>query len=281
MHKEGKWAKEILAIQESDGKWGCFHSLSQFYNSPITTEQALRRLERLGYTIEDECIQKTVEYMNDCLTGKKSIPDRQEKLHDWNIFTSLILATWIRRFTLDNPNANKVAKQWAEVVSSAFESGAYNHCEYIKSYHEILGMKPNGGRLIDFMNFYAISILSNLLDCKTEKALMHYALNKEGGIYYIYEKQLSVLPCSFESKEASRYLGAIELLSKYKFAKDELKFVATWLSEKKNANGKWDMGKVVNDKVYFPLSDDWRKKETREADCTERVEYLLKELLDK
>jgi hypothetical protein len=23
------------------------------------------------------------------------------------------------------------------------------------------------------------------------------------------------------------------------------------------------MGKTVNDKVYFPLSDNWRKKETR------------------
>lgn len=44
-------------------------------------------------------------------------------------------------------------------------------------------------------------------------------------------------------------------------------------------DGKWDMGKSVNDKVYFPLSDDWRKKEIREADCTERIEKLLKELL--
>ena len=41
------------------------------------------------------------------------------------------------------------------------------------------------------------------------------------------------------------------------------------------------MSKIVNDKVYFPLSDDWRKKETREADCTQRVENLLKELLGK
>jgi len=46
-------------------------------------------------------------------------------------------------------------------------------------------------------------------------------------------------------------------------------------------DGKWDMGKIVNDKVYFPLSDDWRKKETREVDCTERVENLLKDLLDR
>ena len=78
MHKDGKWAKSIIALQEDDGKWGQFHSLSKFCNSPITTEQALRRLERLGYTMEDACIQKAVSYMDDCLTGKKTIPDPRE-----------------------------------------------------------------------------------------------------------------------------------------------------------------------------------------------------------
>ncbi len=281
MHKDGKWAKYVIALQEDDGKWGWFHSLSQFYDAPITTEQALRRLERLGYTIEDECIQRAVIYMDDCLTGKKTIPDRREKLHDWSIFTSMMLATWIRRFTLDNPNANKVAKQWADVIYSAFLGGVYNHNEYVAAYQEILGMKPNGGRLIDFVNFYPISMLSDILDCKTEIALMNYVLNKENGIYYIYDKKLSTLPCSFESRESSRYLGAMELLSKYKSAKGKLQFVADWLVDERKINGKWDMGKIVNDKVYFPLSDDWRKKETREADCTERIDALLKKLLDR
>ena len=221
MHKNGKWAQNIIALQEADGKWGCFHSLSQFYGAPITTEQALRRLERLGYTIEDECIQKAVAYMDDCLIGKKSIPDREEKVHDWKLFTSMILATWIRRFTLDNPNANKIAKKWAAVITSAFSEGEYNHNEYIAAYHEILGMKPGGGRLIDFVNFYPISLLSDGLDSKTENALMNYVLHREDGIYYIYDKKLSVLPHCFESREASRYLGAMELLSKYKFAKGQ------------------------------------------------------------
>ena len=55
-------------------------------------------------------------------------------------------------------------------------------------------------------------------------------------------------------------------------------FVVDWLNGLKNENGKWDMGKSANDKVYFPLSDNWRKQETREADCTERIMYLLSEL---
>lgn len=278
MHKGGKWAKQIIALQESDGKWGYFHSLSQFYDAPMTTEQALRRLECLGYTIEDECIQKAVSYMSDCLDGKNSIPDRREKVHDWNIFTSMILATWIRKFTDDNSKANEVASQWAEVITRAFKSGEYNHEEYVFAYHEVLGMKPKGGRIIDFTNFYPISLITGYLNQQTECAVMDYVLNKDDGIYYIYDRKISVLPQDFESRYASRYLAAIELLSKYKYAKHKLDFVIDWLSDNRNENGKWDMGKSVNDKVYFPLSDDWRKKETREADCTERIGKLLSEL---
>ena len=276
MHKNGKWAKQIISLQDEEGKWGDFHSLSQFSDSVITTEQALRRLERLGYTIEDKCIQKAVSYMNDCLTGKKSIPDRREKVHDWDVFTALILSAWIRRFTGDCPDANRVVKQWADVVSAAFAGGTYDHNEYVSVYHKII--KPDRGRLVGFLNFYPISIVSDLLDEKTESAAMDYILNSDGGIYYIYDGKISVPPQVFESREASRYLAAVELLAKYRKSGHKLNFVIDWLNDNRNENGKWDMGKSVNDKVYFPLSDDWRKKEIREADCTERITVLLNEL---
>lgn len=277
MHKDGKWAKQIISLQDSEGKWGCFHSLSQFYNAPITTEQALRRLERLGYSMEDECIQKAVSYMNDCLTGKNTTPDRREKVHDWDVFMSLLLATWIRRFTNDNPNANRVAGQWAEIISTAFKSGIYDHKEYVSAYKRIL--KPNGGRIINFFNFYPISLLRDCLDKRIEEAFIDLVMKNSTGIYYIYESQITVLPQTFESKKTSRYLSVIELLAKYKYTKYKFQFVLDWLNDNRNENGKWDMGKSVNDKMYFPLSDDWRKQETREADCTERITKLVNELM--
>lgn len=276
MHKGGKWAKQIISLQDEDGKWGCFHTLSQFYGAPMTTEQALRRLERLGYTIEDECIKKAVCYMDDCLAGRKTIPDRREKAHDWDIFTDLILATWIRRFTDDNANANKVAGQWAEIISQGFADGTYDSEEYVRTYREVL--KPKGGKPIDFANFYPVSIVRGQLDEKTESAFVEYLINREHGIYYIYSEKIAVLPEHFESRKASLYLGAVELLAEYKCAGDKLGFAVDWLNYNRNENGKWDMGKAVNDKVYFPLSDDWRKKEAREADCTERIGKLLLKL---
>lgn len=83
-------------------------------------------------------MQKAVQYMSDCLVGKKVIPDRVEKVHDWNVFLSLILSTGIRRFTNDNLVANKVAEQWAEIVTSAFADGSYNYDKYVDSYNRFL-----------------------------------------------------------------------------------------------------------------------------------------------
>ena len=63
-----------------------------------------------------------------------------------------------------------------------------------------------------------------------------------------------------------------------KAAKKELQFVVDWLKSNMKANGKWDMGSASKDGVYFPLSNDWRRKETREADCTERILRLLSKI---
>lgn len=282
MYKDGKWAKQIIELQDNEGKWGIFHSMSQTTSTNnFATEQALRRLEQLGYTIEDGCIQKAVAYMNDCLIGKKSTPDYREKKHDWDIFMSLLLATWIRRFTPDNIAANKVAKQWTSIITTAFESGRYNYDDYKTAYYEILGMKPGDGSIISLESFYPISIVSGCLDDKTEKVFVEHLLDVDCGIYYIYDRKLSVLPDIFESKVASRYLAAIEMLAKYKQSRKKLDFVVEWLNNNRNENGKWDMGKSVSDKMYFPLSDNWRKKETRELDCTERITKLMSELLDR
>lgn len=79
------------------------------------------------------------------------------------------------------------------------------------------------GRLIDYTCFYQISLLVNCLDRRTEEALMDYVLDKEDGIYYIYSERILFLPKVFESRQASRYLVAVELLSEYKHAAYKLR----------------------------------------------------------
>ena len=153
-NKNSRWATEIVSLQKENGAWGYFHSLSNpSKNNRITTEHALRRLQILGYTINDAPILNAVSYMQDCLSGMKAIPDRREKLHDWDIFTALMLSTWIRRFTKDDKIANSVAQKWAEIISRTFENGVYNNNLYVDTYQKIHGLTPRGGRLVDLVSF--------------------------------------------------------------------------------------------------------------------------------
>jgi len=274
MFKTGKWAKEIISLQKPNGMWGYFHTLSEPTKTPITTEQALRRLS-MGYTIEDECIAKAVEYMNDCLSGKEQIPDRREKVHNWDIFTDLMLSTWIRRFTKDNALANRVSDKWTSIISSAFAGGVYDRDACELAYQKTFGIKPKGGRLVDFVNFYQVSLIADCLDAHTEAAVFHYILNHENGIYYVYDNPLSTLPETFMSKQASRYLAAMELMTGYRRNRHKLQFVVDWLNRNKNENGMWDMGAAAKDHVHFPLSDDWKRRSVRENDCTYRVRKFI------
>ena len=279
--KDGKWAQKIIALQLNDGSWGDFHSLSTITpKQPITTEQALRRLKILGYTLEDKPIKKVVNYLQNCLNGKTTIPDRVEKLHNWKIFTELMLSAWIIIFSLDNGKANDIAEKWSIIINSAFEGGNYNNDQYISTYMKELELKPKGGRLLDFTSFYQISLLTNILDKTIEPNYFEYILNHESGIYYIYDKKINKIPKTFKSKETSRYISAIELLAKYENinCKKQLDYVKKWLKGNMENENKWDMGKESKDGIYLPLSDSWKKDKNRINDCTYRINTLINKI---
>ncbi len=281
MYKESRWAREIIALQDVKGSWGYFHTLSEPNKYPLTTEQSLRRLQILGYTIDDEPIKRAVSYMNDCLLGKNQIPDRREKLHNWDLFTDLMLSTWIRKFTNENEKANLIAQKWASIITFAFSEGEYVHDKYIYAYDFTFGSKPRGGRLVDFVSFYQVSLLVDQLDENTEEKVFDFIMNKDGGIYYIYDHPLSSLPNCFASKQSSRFLGAIELLSSYRRNISKLQYVVDWLASNKDELGCWDMGRSVRDQIYFPLSDTWKHERNRVLDCTFRIQKLISSLDNK
>ena len=282
-YKDGKWAKQIIQLQHEDGSWGYFHSLSNPNpEQPITTEQALRRLDILGFSIDDKPVKKAVKYMSNFLTGKLKIPDREEKTHNWKIFTELMLSAWIRIFTKENDSANYTAEKWREIISASFTGSNYDHIRYTEKLESVYGIKlnPRAGRLTDFVHFYPISLLTNTLDKNIEAKYFKYILKHDKGIYYIYNDKLLNLPETFQSKHTSNYLRAIELLSKYKSheCKKQLQYVVTWLKDNMAAQNKWDMGKQSKDGINFPLSDSWRIDESRIEDCTYRISALVQEL---
>lgn len=272
---ETKHVKGILSLQQSNGSWGFFHSLSMTNMYPMTTEQALRRLRILGLDYSDLSIKRAVQYMESHLLGEVDFPDRKEKIHDWTIFTHLIAATQIRQLYPASKPAMEIANRWKDIIEYSFSGADYSQERYEEAYKAVLLLKPKGGRLIDFVNFYPVALLQGLLREETELKLLDYILNHPQGIYYIYGKRLASLPAAFTSKEASRYLSAIELISGYKYGKSKLSFVSQWLLDNVCDDGFWDMGSGARDNIVFPLSNSWRRVLNRKIDCTVRIIRLL------
>lgn len=145
-YKNSKWASEIIELQKEDGSWGYFHTLSNpSKENRMTTEYALNRLEILGYTINDKPIMKAVSYMQDCLVGRKAIPDRREKVQNWDLFTALMVInsdTWIYK---GRSECKWCCKKWAEIISYAFKNGEYDNNLYVDAYLKVHGLSSPGG----------------------------------------------------------------------------------------------------------------------------------------
>ncbi|WP_273324797.1 hypothetical protein [Vallitalea guaymasensis] len=271
---KSKWVNHIISQQLNDGSWGTFHSMSQNINTKVTTEQALRRLIILGLDSSDEQIKKIVEYMEKHLLGEIELRDRPEKKHNWTLFTHLIVATWLRIIDPDNQLAYEVAKDWADVITGAFSSSTYNSRDYKEAYYDIHKVSKDKC-MLNFTNFYIVSLLPGLLPEEIELKFIDYILNSTQGIYYIYDRPLNIQPDKFNSKQASRYINAYELLSKYTNSKSKLTRFKDWLLDNIQEDGFWDMGQVSKDNIQFPLSDSWRVPLKRKIDCTLRLQRLL------
>ena len=274
-YKTGKWAKQILAQRREDGLWGKFHTLScPASGKSYTTEQAIRRLYYLGYTANDEVIQTVLRRMEQCVKGDLAIDGYSEKKHDWPFFEKLMLSAWLRIFEPQNETALEVADQWAQVVEKAFSSGSYSREDDIAAFIQWKGRKPQSRFETGFGMFYHSALLVGVLSPQTEDSFLDYYLSKSDGMYYIYDKPLNRPPEKFSTRSSSRYLAAIEVLSRYDLAEEKLSFVRDWLYANQDENSRWDFGEEAKDNVYFPLSDRW-SEEARIADSTFRISKLL------
>lgn len=276
-HKNGKWAKQILDSRNDEGMWGVFHTLSQPRpGRAITTEQAIRRLRILGYTGEDAPIRTVLARMGQCVRGERKIDDYREKTHDWALFERLMLSAWIRLFDPENADALAVAGQWAAIAEQAFRSGVYSGKDDREAFAAQFGRPPKSGFETGFGTFYHAALLPGVLTPETESRFLDYCLTRPQGMYYLYDACLSKPPEPFASRRTSQYLAALEVLSAYRQAREKLAFAVEWLERQRDENGQWDLGADAKDGIYFPLSDSWRSTADRKADCTERIEQILR-----
>ncbi len=155
----------------------------------------------------------------------ESIDNYSEKSHDWALFEQLMLAAWVRLFDPENEAALSVARMWGRIAQSAFSGGEYSEEDDGRAFEEMFGRPPRSGFESGFGMFYHAVLLPGAVSDEVESLLLDYYINRPCGIYYIYEKPISVLPEVFISKQTSRYLAAVEILSMYPHAGEKLAFV--------------------------------------------------------
>ena len=279
--RSGKWADAILRQQQPDGTWpGGFHGLAQpgTGKKTLTTEQALRRLHVLGFTAADEPIRRCLDTMAACLRGERKIDSYWETGIDWAMYEPLMLAAWIRLYDPEQPDALAFASRWARVAEAGFSGGSHDSDAWNAACEAEFHRAARHPRPLGFSALYHTMLLPGLLSPTTEAALVRHVLHT--GMYYIHERPLTPPPACFQSRETSRWLAALSLLTAYPAAREELAFAKVWLHLNARPDGAWDMGAACADRVYLPLADSWRSEAVRAADCTSYVRRALALLHD-
>ena len=183
MTTNSKWIDKIIALQQPDGSWGSFHSLSKpTKDHPFTTEHALRRLSILGLTYQDAPIKRAVKHMKDALNRRIIFLDKREKSLNSDFFEQMLLATWIKRFVPHDAQAQEIAAFWADIIQKSVINETIDVASYESEYRKRVPKLHRQKRIIGFSQFYMVMLLQDMLDEKTEKAFVSHLINHQNGI---------------------------------------------------------------------------------------------------
>jgi len=258
----------LESIQNPDGGFGRFHSMSK--DKEITTEKALRRFWFLNLNKDTPIVNKCLEYVKKCLDKEIVIPDRREKVINWDVFEELMFASWLNLFEIKDEKILSIQLKWKEVIELSIINDKFDYFEYKKQYRIMFGKQ--GLREITPSNFYMVCLLKDFLSPLKKHAYFQYVMEK--GIYYIYSKNLFELPKIFDSKDTIHYLVAIKLIKPYANEGD-LNFVLSWLNENRKQNGNWEMPSLKSDGIIFPTSSNWRKIENKLSDINSFINGIV------
>lgn len=261
----------LASIQNPDGGFGRFHSMSS--DNSITTEKALRRFLFLDLTKENPIVKKCLEYVKKCLYKEITIPDRREKVIDWDVFEELMFSSWLYLFKIEDEKVSSIQLKWKKVIEYSINDNKFNYSEYKKQYRLMFGNK--GLREISPSTFYVVCLLTNMLNPSAKEAYFQYIMEK--GIYYIYDKNLYDLPKLFDSKNTISYLIAIKLIAPYA-KENSLNFVKMWLNNNRTVKEDWEMLSIKPDGIVFPTSENWRKLDNKLSDINRFINDVISRL---
>jgi hypothetical protein len=282
--KGSKWSIELENDQRSDGTWGRFHTQGSQVKSPFpTTEFAIRRALALGLDRRSPILQKTVSFIEAHIQGKTTWSDPPEKHDDPQVFPyniRSISAAMLAFIEPDHPLLDPFWEKWADLVSAAFASGVYDAQAELARHQQLSGIPSK--RLMPFHLYYPLIILSatrNRLPHQLEEKLLAFLLQKPDGMYYVCNQRLDELP-HLEEKKFTSWLHGQEILARFGGWKAFASQILNWLWHQRNEAGLWDVGSNVAHTYSFPLSESWRRAESRVIDGSVKILCLMQRYFD-
>lgn len=260
---EHPFVKDIESEQTEFGYWGEFHGY---------TEAIIRRCLSIGLEPTHPCLIKVCSFIEKILQGKEIWHQRCEK-HDnprwWiEIFMPVASAAILSLIEPDSPLLTSYIELWKGFAEKAFEDGCYNFDKEVEAQFEHFHVKTK--RIVPFYNYYVTLLLTsrkNTLSMKMDRSITDFCMNKEDGMYYIYDRNPSSRIPIQDTKNYYPWLRCLSILSRFKHWDEYKNTYYDWVWGQRNPDGFWDLIKKPRG-FSFPLSDSWRNEKNRMIDRT-------------
>lgn len=264
------YVKKFESGQTEDGYWGSFHGDS---------EAVLRRLFLLGLELSHPCFQKAGAFMETILRGEDIWHQRCEKQDHpgwWlEMFMPLVTASNLSLIDPQNVLLDKQIALWRSFAEAAFASGRYDPAAEAAAQYEHFRIRTK--RPIPFYSYYCVILLTSregILSDGLYKKILDYCLDRDEGMYYIYDRKPSVCVPISDTKYFFWWMRCVSILSRLKGWEQYKVRYCNWVWDQMNADGFWDL---INKPGYsqYVLSDSWRKSKNRIIDSSIYVMRFL------
>jgi hypothetical protein len=279
--QESKWTALLKRSQMADGTWGRFHTRDSRVKQPFpTTESAIATALDLGLDGHSPTLQRVLPVILEYVDGTTLWPDPPEK-HDnpqaWFVWVRHFSAAILALIEQHHPQLDAFWALWAEALHDAFQSGVYDRQREIAALNVLLDCRMKNP--VPFHVRYPLLILSathHQLSDDLERKMLDYVMHAPSGIYYVYAKNISILP-PILSRDFWGWFRAHQLLSRFRVWKALSTEAVNWIWAQRTDEEFWDVGGHIARKpsTSFPLSESWRRPESRIIDSTVEMLGLL------
>ncbi len=260
---EHGYVKKLENEQSEDGCWGCFH---------MDSEAVLRRGLLLGLELSHPCFHKIRAFMETVLRGEDIWHQRCEKQDHpgwWlDMFMPLVTAANLSLIDPENTLIEKQITIWRSFAETAFANGRYD--PVIEAAVQYEHFKIRTKRPIPFYSHYCVILLTahkGILSDRLDKLILDYCLDRDEGMYYIYDRKPSEFIDISDTKYFFNWMRTLSILSRLNGWVHYKTRYCNWVWNQMNADGFWDL---INKPGYsqYVLSESWRKTKNRIIDSS-------------